>query len=234
MSSLAEGIERLHRELVTLVGMVEPMVNRAVASLSRPDPTLLDRMHADDTVIDRHEVRIEEDCLGLLALHQPKAGDLRRIVTCLKMRGELERIADLAVNVAERAHSLYGKPAIRIPDGLSRMAAMGLEMLRDAINAYLDWDVDSAMAICGRDNEVDAINHSVIDALTAEMVGNPGRTESALQLIWASLHLERIADHTTNIAEDVVFLVTGSIVRHGRPDEAPAGEVPTGGLDESP
>lgn len=216
--TLQQGIDNLHRGLVTLVGMVEPMVNRAVASLAKPDPTLLARMHADDTLIDRREVEIEEECLELLALHQPKAGDLRRVVTCLKLRGELERVADLAVNVAERSHALYGKPAIRIPEGVTRMAAMGLAMLRDAINAYLDWDVEAAVEVCRRDDEVDALNHDMIDALTSEMFGNPGRAESILQLIWATLHLERIADHTTNIAEDVIFMVSGDIVRHGRSD----------------
>lgn len=216
--TLQGGIEHLHRELVTLVGLVEPMVTRGVAALSHPDGSLLERMRRDDEVIDRREVQIEEECLELLALHQPVAEDLRRIFACTKITGELERIADLAVNISERAHTLVGKPHVRIPEGMSRMASMGLAMLKDAINAYLDCDEEAARDVCRRDDAVDTLNHSMIDSLKAELHRNPVTMDSILELMWASLHLERIADHTTNIAEDVVYMVTGRIVRHDRSD----------------
>lgn len=212
--SLHEGIAKLHERLLKLVAHVEPMVTRAVASLSSPDRDLLPALVAEDHVIDQREVEIEDLCLHLIALQHPVAEDLRRVMACLKITGQLERIADHAVNIAERADSLIGRPAIRRPPGIGEMASLAIGMLKDAIQAYLDGDTGLAAEVARRDDRVDNLNREMIDILQDELRRDSNLVEPAFLLIRATLHIERIADLATNIADDVIFMVTGRIVRH--------------------
>jgi phosphate transport system protein len=151
-------------------------------------------------------VQIEEECLKILALHQPVAVDLRRIATVMKITGELERVADKAVNFAERTCGLLPGPEIAVLDKLKEMARIALEMLHCAIDAYVALDSGMARKVCAKDDTVDELNR--------EIIRSPDLVEASMRLFSASRHLERVADHATNIAVDVVYLVEGEIIRH--------------------
>ena len=170
-------------------------------------------MAADDEV-DRMDVEIEEECLKLLALHQPVAIDLRRITTVLKIGGELERVADLGVSIAERACGIVGCPEISVPENMKDMSRQALDMLHRSIDAYVHLDVRTAREVCLQDEAIDNLNRIIIEELTKLMQARPELVEPALHMFSASRQIERIADHATNIAEDVVYLVQGEIIRH--------------------
>jgi phosphate transport system protein len=195
---------------------VEEMIHRAVDQLSEPSldeaKSLMDR----DTDIDRWDVRIEESCLKMLALHQPVAIDLRRIATVLKIVAELERVADLAVNISERAVGLLDVPEVTVPDELKGMAQHSVRMLHQAIDAYVALDSDLARQVCAEDDEIDDANERLINELIHRMHQHPDRVDALLHLFSAVRQVERVADHATNIAEDVVYLVEGRIIRHAR------------------
>jgi phosphate transport system protein len=213
---LTRDLEALHKDLLSMSAAVEEMIHRAVAQLGEPDYEQADALAREDDVIDEWDVRIENSCLKILALHQPVAVDLRRITTVMKITAQLERIADLAVNIAERACGLIAAPEVTIPDKLKTMATQAVDMLHRAIDSYVASDVEKAWEICRQDDAVDRLNREVIDSLIQQMHQRPDRVESLLHLFSASRQVERVADHATNIAEDVVYLVEGTIIRHGR------------------
>jgi len=213
---LMRDLEALHRSVLSMCASVEELVTTAVNELGKPHVELSVDLEELDDEIDRWDVQIEEDCLKILALHQPVAVDLRRITSVLKISGELERVADLAVNISERAQGLAASPEVVIPDKLREMATASLEMLHHSIDAFVELDGTLARKVCGRDDYVDRLNREIIDDLISLMRENPNLIEPAVQLFSASRHVERIADHATNIAEDVVYLVEGDIIRHKR------------------
>ncbi len=196
---------------------VEEMIHQAVAQLDRPSFEEATLLAQQDDDIDAWDVRIEDSCLKMLALHQPVAVDLRRIATVMKISGELERVADLAVNIAERACGLNTAQDVCVPDRLKDMAHCAVNMLHRAIDAYVEMDTEKARDVCSEDDSIDDLNRTIIDRLIEEMHETPERIEPLLHLFSASRQVERVADHATNIAEDVVYLVDGVIVRHGRP-----------------
>lgn len=211
---LQRDLEALHRSVLSMCAVVEELVTSAVSDLGKPvaeqTPGLVDR----DDEIDQWDVRIEEECLKLLALHQPVAADLRRITSVLKISAELERVADLAVNISERAIGLASAPHLEVPDKLRSMADESLQMLHSAIDAFVQQDSFLARSVCQKDDDVDQLNREIIFDLLEIMQNRPTYIESAMHLFSASRHVERIADHATNIAEDVVYLVEGEIIRH--------------------
>ncbi|QDU78715.1 hypothetical protein Pla110_04190 [Polystyrenella longa] len=207
-------LEQLHHDLLTMSSMVEEMIHLSVDTLSEPSYEKAAELAAKDDIIDRWDVRLEENCLKVLALHQPVAIDLRRLTTVLKITAELERVADLGVHIAERACSLINGPAIVVPDRLQVMVRSSVEMLHRSINAYVQLDSNMARRVCDDDDGIDELNRLIINELSAQMQANPSCIESALHLFSASRHVERVADHATNIAEDVVYLVEGEIIRH--------------------
>ncbi|MBX3439932.1 MAG: phosphate signaling complex protein PhoU [Planctomycetaceae bacterium] len=213
---LARDLEVLHQDLISMCGHVEEMIHLAVGQFDELNYELAEGLAAKDDEIDAWDVRIEESCLKMLALHQPVAVDLRRIATVLKVAGELERVADLAVNIAERACGLASAPEVAIPDRLKELAKLAVDMLHRAIDSYVELDCDKALAVCAEDDDVDALNREIIDELIGFMHEMPDRVESLLHLFSASRQLERVADHATNIAEDVVYLVEGTVIRHRR------------------
>jgi len=213
---LMRDLEVLHRSVLSMCASVEELVTSAVGELGKPHIELSVDLDELDDEIDRLDVQIEEDCLKILALHQPVAVDLRRITSVLKISAELERVADLAVNISERAHSLAACPEVVIPDKLREMATTSLEMLHHSIDAFVELDSELARKVCRRDDFVDKLNREIIDDLVALMRNDPALIEPAVHLFSASRHVERIADHATNIAEDVVYLVEGAIIRHKR------------------
>jgi phosphate transport system protein len=211
---LQRDMNNLHREILSLSAMVEDMFDKATRALSEGRYELCSEVISADERVDRLEVRIEEECLKMLALHQPVAGDLRRIATVLKVNSDLERIADLAVNIADRARSIHEHPPILIPEIIQRMVEVTARMVRGALNAFVNLDPQQARQIMLMDDDVDRANVEAITELQAMMRASTALVEPALHCFSASRHIERIADHATNIAEDVIYLVEGDIVRH--------------------
>ncbi|HDH96382.1 MAG TPA: phosphate signaling complex protein PhoU [Proteobacteria bacterium] len=217
MHRLQREIDELKRRLSELMGMVEERVWMAVKALEERDAELASSVIESDDEIDEFETRLEEECLKVLALYQPVAIDLRYIVTILKVNAELERVGDLAVNVAERAEFLARHKEIETPRLLKDMANKALAMLKDSLDALTRMDAKLARSVCGADDEVDELNREMF-RLTEDLIENdPGDVKPLIHLLSVSRHLERIADHATNIAEDVVYLIEGEIVRH-RPE----------------
>jgi phosphate transport system protein len=215
MSKLFEQeMLNIERQLMLLFGVVEKMIDDAVRSLSEQRSDLADEVIRSDQGVDQTEVAIEEDCLKVLALHQPVAVNLRRITTVLKINVDLERIADLACNIAERAQSLQQFPYFPIPEQLPNMVRQATDMVRLALDSFVEIDAKKAVDVIGRDAAVDELNRIVIDELKHLMNSDSGLIEPALHCFSVARHVERIADHAENIAEDVVYLVDGSIVRH--------------------
>jgi len=215
---LHRDLETLEQHLLAQSSIVEKMMLRATQAITELRSDLLAQVFKDEEVVNAQEVQIEEECLKLLALHQPVAVDLRRVATVLKINGDLERIADLAVNVGERAQVLVNHPLFEFPDNLEQMVQVSTSMVRDAIDAFVRLDVDVAHEVCLRDDLVDDLNREVIDDLQHLVKNNAGEIEPALQFFSASRHIERMADHATNIAEDVIYLVDGEIARHRHDD----------------
>lgn len=217
---MERDLEQLHREILRMCSIVEEMIHRAVGGLQSPGLELAGELAATDDEIDRMDVQIEEDCLKILALHQPVALDLRRIATVLKISGELERVADLAVHIAQRGAGLVGHDEVVVSDRLQDMAKISLKMLFGSIDCYVELDSKRAREILLEDDRVDELNAEIIAELKGIMGESPVLIEPALQLFSAARHIERVADHATNIAEDVVFMVEGVIIRHRPRSEA--------------
>jgi phosphate transport system protein len=211
---LTRDLEQLHQHIMAMCAVVEEVVHRAVDELGRPDVAVSQEIVDRDDEVDQWDVRIEEECLKILALHQPVADNLRRVAAVMKIAWELERVADVAVNIAERAAGLAGAPEVHVPEKLNHMAQVALDMLRLSLDAFVAQDSRLARDVCGQDDIVDALNREIIDELLLMMKRSPDLVEPALQLFSASRHVERVADHATNIAEDVVYLVEGDIIRH--------------------
>lgn len=194
--------------------IVEEMIDKAAQSLKGNCRELAAEVAEADKIVDRREVHIEEECLKMLALHQPVAVDLRRIATVMKVNNDLERIADLAVNIAERAASIDEHDRFPIPAKMQRMVSLATQMVRGALDAFVNLDAESARRLMLLDDEVDQLNFEIINELQTLMQSSSDLVAPALHCFSASRHIERIADHATNIAEDVIYLVEGDIVRH--------------------
>ena len=199
---------------MSLCGSVERMIGQATEILCERNTELAAEVLAADEVVDQTEVEIEEECLKILALHQPFAGDLRHLASVLKINSDLERIADLACNIAERGACLHRYPHFPIPENLPRMIGIATEMVRLALDAFVDTDAELARKIIDQDHSVDELHLSVIVELKSLMEKESDIVDAALHCFCASRHVERIADHAVNIAEDVIYLATGEIVRH--------------------
>lgn len=190
------------------------MVQLSVRSLTERRPDFADRVIETDSQVDEQDVLIEEECLKILALHQPVVDELRWLVTVIKVNGELERIADLACNIAERAKSLDLFPLFPVPAVLTEMVMTTLQMVKESLDAFVDGDAQKAATVIKRDNQVDRLNRVVIDILHETMKEDPENIVPAVHCFSASRHLERIADMAENISEEVIYLVEGEIVRH--------------------
>jgi phosphate transport system protein len=213
---LQRDIESINQELLSISSMVEEMIDKATQALNERKYNLADEVVNSDGYVDEHEVHVEEECLKMLALHQPVAVDLRRIATVMKVNNDLERIADLAVSIAQRAKAMESYPAFPIPDQLPRMVVISTQMVRGSMDALVNLDSAYARRIMAMDNQVDQLNRDIIAELQEVMQNQPNLVPAALHCFSAVRHTERIADHATNIAEDVVYLVEGEIVRHRR------------------
>lgn len=211
---LQREIDSLRDQLVGQFGIVEQMIQLSVRSLVERNSELADRVIAGDEDVDQADIRIEEECLKLLALHQPVAFEMRWLVTVVKVNGELERMADLSCNIAERAKALELYPLFTVPEEMTELAASVTKMVRVAIDSFVDKDDKKAREVIGSDDVVDAQNRIVIDQLHELMKSDSELIVPAVHCFSASRHLERIGDLAENIAEEVVYLVEGDIVRH--------------------
>ncbi|MEN0110314.1 MAG: phosphate signaling complex protein PhoU [Planctomycetota bacterium] len=221
---LERDLDALEQDLLAQSAQVEEMIRIACRALCDRSLGASDELQDREPHINRREVRIEDECLKILALHQPVAVDLRRVATVLKVNGDLERIADLAVNIGERNEALAEHPGVPLPPQIERMSEAAIEMVGSSLDAFVDSDVVLAQAVRRRDDEIDALNREVIAEVYELVRHDPERIDAALHLFSASRHIERIADHATNIAEDVLYLVEGEIARHRR--RAPNAETP--------
>ncbi len=222
---LQREIDLLKKKILSLGAEVEESVRRSVRALARRDSALAMRVIDHDMEIDQSEVDVEEECLKILALHQPVANDLRLIIAILKINNDLERIADLSVNIAERAVYLATQESIEMPFDFPAMAEKVQSMLKRSLDALVNADSALAREVCAADDEVDDMNREVYGRVQAAILANPGQLNGLINLLSASRYLERAADHTTNIAEDVIYLVEGVIIRHQGPGkDAPPSE----------
>jgi len=204
----------LQDRLLTLCGVVEQMLDDATRALCNREISRVAYVLDRDKRVNAEEVLIEEECLKILALYQPVAGSLRQITAILKINSDLERIADLASNISERSEGLSAFPYFPIPDQLPLMARESTEMVRKSLNCFVAQNIDLAKEVILADALVDQLNREVIGELTAMMVADSELVEPCLQCFSASRHFERIADHAENIAEDVVYMISGEIIRH--------------------
>lgn len=207
-------VERLKERVLLLSGQVEYQMEGAVASVMNRDAGLASRVLEQDRSLDMAEVDVEEECLKILALHQPVAHDLRFLVAVLKINNDLERIGDLAVNIAERAIFLSGKPIPGTAFDFPYMARKATAMLRESLDALLKQDINKAIHVRESDDEVDQLNRDMYEQIKDSIRREPRHLDALIHLLSISRHLERVADHATNIAEDVIYMIKGEIVRH--------------------
>lgn len=211
---LQRDLDALKKGLLELSTLVEEGILRAIRALVDRRAELAEEVIAGDKEIDRREVALEEDCLKILALHQPVAIDLRFIVAVLKVNNELERMGDLAVNIAERAAFLSSQEPIRIPGDLAVMAGKVREMVLNSLRAVVEMDTDLARKVLETDDEVDEIHKEMFEVVQDLIEKDPRMVRRGIHYLSVSRYLERIADQTTNIAEDLIFMVNGTVVRH--------------------
>ncbi len=197
-------------------GMVEAHIVEAMKALTERSPALAEAVIDGDAAVNALEVAIDEQCIRMLALRQPAAGDLRFIAAALKIVTDLERIGDLAVNMAERAIAIAGEPPLAVNAGLPRMATAAQKMLADALDAFVTRDVAKANAVLEADDLIDELLVQVFAQVTAEMARTPSAITAGISTLFFAKHIERLADHTTNLAEMVVYLARGKDVRHNR------------------
>ena len=217
MPHFQEQLEMLKERLLVMGGLAEERVRAVVDALVERNVDVVDQVQSGDEPINRLHMEADNRCFKLLALHQPMATDLRGIVAAVKINTDLERVGDLAVNIAEAVRRYLLHPPVKQLIDIPRMAEIAQRMLRDALDAYVRRDTDLAQHVLNEDDKLDALKTQVFRELLTFMLQDPGTIEPALDLILISRHLERIGDHATNVAEDVIFMVSAKDVRHHAP-----------------
>jgi len=212
-----QELERLKEKVVFMGQMVEEMIRESVRALVERDETILDEVFCREGEVDSLMVQIDETCLRMLALHQPMATDLRFITSAIKINADLERIADQAVNIAQRAKELVNQPQVKPLIDIPRMGELAQQMLKSCLDAFVNGDEGLAMKVILADDQVDNLRDQVFRELLTYMMSDPMTIPRAIQLILVSRHLERIADHATNIAQDVIYIIRGKDVREPTP-----------------
>jgi len=212
-------LQALRNQLLIMGALVEERVHRAVQALVNRKEEEAQRIIASDKEVNDLQMDIDERCLRLLATQTPLAGDLRLITSAMKINADLERIGDQAVNIAENVLKLLPQPPLKPLIDIPRMAAIAEQMIRDALDAFVRRDAELARDVLRRDDEVDELKDQVFRELLTYMMADPGTIHRALSLILISRNLERIADHGTNIAEDVIFIAEARDVRHHREEQ---------------
>lgn len=214
MTVFDEELQHLKEKLLKMGSLVEDAIKNSVLSLVERDNDLARRIIDNDRLVNTLDVEIDEESIRLVALRQPMAGDLRFITTAMKITTDLERMGDLGVNIAERALELNQEPILKPYIDIPKMREIAQGMTRDALDAFVRKDKKLAMDVIMRDDEVDELKHSVLQELAFFMVQDPTTVTRAMKISFVAQYLERIADHATNIAEMVIYLIEGKIIRH--------------------
>jgi phosphate transport system protein len=207
-------LARLRAAVLEMGGLVEEQIARGIRALTERDEALAHETIRRDHTVNRFDVEIDDLSLKLLALHQPAARDLRLITTALKITTDLERIGDLATHIAERAVELAADAPATAGVDLPRMADIARDMVRKSLDAFVREDADLALAVCNSDDAIDQVHRTQVESLLARMASEPALVARAMRVLFVSKYLERIADHATNIAEMVIFMVKGRSIRH--------------------
>ena len=209
-----EDLKKLHEEILYMGGLVEDQIQKAVKSLVDRDSELAKIIIERDHEVNRLDVEIDDLCIRLLALHQPAGKDLRFITTGLKITTDLERIGDMAVNTCERALELNQEPQLKPYIDIPRMARIAQRMTRESLDAFVREDTNLALKVCKDDEEIDQLNSQIFREVITFMIEDPHTVSRAIKISSISKYLERMADHATNIAEMVIFMVKGKSIRH--------------------
>jgi len=209
-----EELDGLKQTLLAMGALVEDQIRRVMRALIERDGDLAQNVIDRDRQVNAYDVEVDEKCVELLALHQPTAGDLRFITTAMKIVTDLERIGDQAVNIAQRAIELNAEPQLKPYIDLPRMAEKAQRMVKEALDAFVARDTELARQVCAKDEEVDGIKEQIFRELLTYMMSDPKTIPRAIRLILVSRFLERVADHATNIAEMVIYMVESKMVRH--------------------
>jgi len=209
-----EELQQLKTRLLEMGGLAEEQVRRAIKALVERDRDLIDRVLIGDEPVNALHIEIDSRCFTLLALYQPMAVDLRSIVAAVKINTDLERVGDLAINIAEASRQYLDHVPVKKLIDIPRMATIAQSMLHDALDAFVRRDTDLAQRVLNEDDALDALKTQIFRELLTFMLQDPSTIEPALDLTLISRHLERIGDHATNVAEDVIFMVSAKDVRH--------------------
>ena len=209
-----EELEALKQTLLAMGGLVEDQIRRSMRALLERDDVIAQEVIDRDRQVNTYDIEVDEQCVNLLALHQPAARDLRFITTAMKIVTDLERIGDQAVNIAQRALELNREPQLKPYIDLPRMADKAQRMVKESLDAFVARDTALARQVCGEDAEVDALKEQIFRELLTFMMEDPRTVSRAIRVILISRFMERVADHATNIAEMVIYLVEGKMVRH--------------------
>jgi phosphate transport system protein len=209
-----DELDALKQTLLAMGGLVEDQIRRAMQALLERDDVIAQDVIDRDRQVNTYDVEVDEQCVNLLALHQPAASDLRFITTAMKIVTDLERIGDQAVNIAQRALELNREPQLKPYIDLPRMADRAQRMVKESLDAFVAGDTALARQVCAADAEVDALKEQIFRELLTFMMEDPRTVSRAIRVILISRFMERVADHATNIAEMVIYLVEGKMVRH--------------------
>ncbi len=209
-----QELQDLKGKILRMGSLVEEQVQGALRALTERDSDLARKIIANDRQVNTLDVEVDEESLRLLALQQPAARDLRFITTAMKISTELERISDLAENICERAIELNEEPQLKPYIDIPRMANWSLRMVKESLDAFVNHDADLARKVCMDDDFVDDLTHQLFRELLSFMLENPQTITRAIRITFIAKYLERIADHATNVAELVVYMVEGKIIRH--------------------
>ena len=209
-----EELEALKQTLLAMGGLVEDQIRRVMKALLERDDVMAQEVVERDRQVNTYDVEVDEQCVSLLALYQPAAGDLRFITTAMKIVTDLERIGDQAVNIAQRVLELNREPQLKPYIDLPRMAEQAQRMVKESLDAFVARDTALARQVCGEDSEVDLLKEQIFRELLTFMMEDPRTIPRAIRLILISRFMERVADHATNIAEMVIYMVEGKMVRH--------------------
>ena len=216
---LQQQLEYLKSALLRMAALVEEQIARSITAMMERDVALCDQVIRGDQPIDAMELEIDDQCIRLLALQHPIARDLRFVAASMKITIDLERLGDIAVNIAKKTKRLVGMPLLKPLVDIPRMAEMSQSMVKDSLNAFVRGDEQLAVDVCARDEAVNQLQDQVFQELVATMVEDSASVPQALQLIFISRHVERLADHATNIAEGVVYFSEGRVIKHHGSDD---------------
>lgn len=205
----------LKKNVLTMGSLVQAMVADSLSALTTRDSSRAESVRERDREVDQMEMEIDELAMRIIALRQPAASDLRHIIAALKITTDLERMGDLSVNISERVIELNAEPQLKPYIDLPRMGELARAMTTRALDAFVEGDADSAREVLAADQEVDDLNSQIFRELLTYMIGDPKSINQATRLIFVSKYLERVADHATNVAEEVIFAIQGRDVRHG-------------------